>query len=287
MRVRLHTVIVALLLIAGCGSFDNQPETSGNAASTPDEWASMRSIDACAILDERALAGLGKVSDRKYAGASVHSCVATVTAPDGKATTARAFVGERVAPDAQKIDLAGLPAFQDSSCAVTVKLVGDTGISISVAGSEFENQCAQAKQIATALALTAQLKSPPQNPYASPFHGKDPCQPTDEFAQEIGALKSLRRPTIINCEMSGTQGTLLVSQEIENMANHQHGEPVTVAGKEGMRHQEPDQLDRCMVMVLLKLESADSYFTTRYEVSSTPDPCGKATKMANASTNAG
>jgi hypothetical protein len=278
-------VIVALLLLAGCSSSDNQPVTSGNAAATADEWASMRGIDACAILDETALASLGKVSDRKYAGASVHSCVVTVTASDGTATTARAYVGERVAQDATKIDLGGLAAFQDSSCAVTVKLAGDTGISISVEGYEVEKQCAQARQIATA--LHAQLKSPSQNPYASPFHSKDPCQPVDQFSQEIGSIKSMRRPTIINCEMSGTGGTLLVSQEIENLADHVHGEPLTVAGKEGMRHQEPDQQDRCMVMVLLKPAPEDSFFTTHFEISSTSDPCGKATKVANDSANVG
>ncbi|MEV4310862.1 hypothetical protein [Actinocrispum sp. NPDC049592] len=284
MRIRLHSVIVALLLIAGCSSSDNQPETSGTAAATPDEWASMRAIDACAILDESALAALGKTGDRKYAGANSHTCVTTITAPDGTATVARAYVGERVQEGAKKIDLGGVDGFQDTSCAVTVKIAGDSGISISVEGYEFEKQCGQAEQIARA--VHTQLKSPPQNPYASPFHNKDPCQPTDQFAAQIGTLKSIRRPTIINCEMTGTQGTLLVSQEIESMTTHVHGEPVTVAGKEAMRHQEPDQKDRCMIMVLLKEAPEDAWFTMHYEVASPSDPCGKASKAANASTTA-
>ncbi|TCO58206.1 hypothetical protein [Actinocrispum wychmicini] len=286
MRNRLHTVIVALLLIAGCSSSDhNQPETSGNAAATPDEWASMRSIDACAILDETALAPLGKVSDKQFAGASVHSCVATITAPDSVRTTARAFVGERAAPDAKQLDLAGVPAVQDSSCAVTVKVAGDDGISISVGGYEFEKQCEQAQRIATA--VRAQLKTPPQNPYSTPFHGRDPCQPVDRLAHEIGTVKSLRRPTIINCEMTGSSGSLLISQEIINVTSHQHGEPLTIAGKEGMRHQEPDQQNRCMVMVRLRDAPQDSYYSTQYEVSSTSDPCGKATNAANESATEG
>jgi hypothetical protein len=282
MRVRLHFVIVALLLLAGCSS-TAEPETSGNAAATPDEWASMRSIDACAILDENALASLGKLSNRKYAGASAHNCVATITAANGTTIVSRAYVGERVAPDAQQLDLGGgTPAFQDASCAVTVKINGDTGISISVQGDEFEKQCAQARQVATAVA--AQLKSPPQNPYASPFHGKDPCQPVDKFSHEIGSLRQLRRPTIINCEMVGSNGSLLVSQEIESMTTHVHGEPLTVSGKEAMRHQEPDQQDRCMVMVLVKQAPEDSSFTMHYEISSSSDPCGKATRVASDST---
>jgi hypothetical protein len=71
------------------------------------------------------------------------------------------------------------------------------------------------------------------------------------------------------------------------MTTHVHGEPVTVAGKEAMRHQEPDQQDRCMVMVLLKEAPENSWFTMHYEVASTSDPCGKAGKVAGASTNAG
>jgi hypothetical protein len=285
MRVRLHTVIVALLLMAGCSSSDNQPETSGNAAATPDEWASMRTIDACAILDESALATLGKASARKLTGTNSHNCATTITAPDGTTTGARVYVGEHVATDAATVDLGGVQGFQDTSCAVTVKLTGNVGISISVEGYEFDKQCAQAKQIATA--LHNQLRSPPRNPYASPFHGKDPCQPIDQFTQDIGTVKALRRPTIISCEMSGPEGSLLVSQEIVNMADHAHGEPLTVAGKEGMRHQEPDQKDRCEVMVLLKPEAGDSYFTMRYEVVSAKDSCGKATKAANESTTVG
>jgi hypothetical protein len=254
-------------------------------AVTPDEWASMRAIDACAILDETALAALGKVGGRQYAGANSHTCVTTITAPDGTATTARAYVGERVAEDAKKIDLGGVEGSQDSSCAMTVKLTGAVGISISVEGYEFEKQCAQARQIAQA--VHAQLKSPPQNPYASPFHNRDPCQPVDRFTREIGPLRSIRRPTIINCEMSGTSGTLLVSQEIESMTTHVHGEPVSVGGKEAMRHQEPEDKDRCMVMVLLKEAPENSWFTMHYEVASTSDSCGKATRVANAATNAG
>lgn len=286
MRIRLHIVTVALLLIAGCSSSDhNQPETSGNAAATPDEWASMRSVDACAVLDETALAPLGKVSDKRFAGASVHSCVATITAPDGAKTTARAFVGERAGPDAKPVDLAGVPAVQDSSCAVTVKVAGDDGISVSVQSDDVTKQCAEARAVATA--LHAQLKMPPQNPYSTPFHGKDPCQPIDQLAKQVGSLKSLRRPAIVSCEITGTSGLLLISQEIENLTDHQHGEPLAVGGKEAMRHQDMGQTGQCMVMVMLKEAPQDSFYTKHYLVSSTSDPCGKATNAANVSTNAG
>lgn len=284
MRIRLHTVIVTLLLIAGCSS-DNRPEAGGPVAATPDEWASMRAVDACAILDETALAPVGKVSDRKYAGASVHSCVATLTTPDGATTTARSFVGERITPEAQAVSLGDVQGYVDTSCTVGVKVSGDTGISISVAGDDAEKQCAQAKQVATA--LHAQLKEPPRNPYASPFHSKDPCQPTDQFARELGTVKAILRPTIVTCEISGSGGRLLVSQEIENLTDHAHGDPLTVAGKEAMRHQETEQKDQCMVMVLLKDAPDGSQFTVHYEISSTSDPCGKATRAANDATTLG
>jgi hypothetical protein len=280
MRVRLHFVIVALLGLAGCSG--EPAQTGGNVAVPPDEWTSMRSIDACAILDDTALAALGKVSDKKYAGASVHNCVATITPGAGEPIVARAYVGERVAPDAKQIDLAGVAGFQDASCAVTMKMVNDAGISISVQGYEFEKQCAQARDVATA--VSAQLKAPPQSPAASPFHGKDPCQPVDQFAKQVGSLQQVRRPTIINCEIVGSGGTLMVSNEIESMATHVHGEPLTVAGKEAMRHQEPELKDRCMVMVLLKPATDPStYFTRRFEVVSDSEPCEKATSAANES----
>ncbi|MET0132183.1 MAG: hypothetical protein ABW215_01170 [Kibdelosporangium sp.] len=279
MRVRLLYVIVALFALAGCASTPDAPR--GPFQLPPDEWASMRAIDACAILDDAALAGLGKLSDRKYGGASVHNCVGTLTGATNAATVIRAYVGERVAPDAKQLDLGGLTAFQDSSCAVTVKLVGDAGISISVQGYEFEKQCAQARDVATA--VSAQLKSPPQNAHATLFHSKDPCQPVDEYAKDIGALQEVRRPTIINCELVGTGATLLISHEIESMTGHVHGEPLTVAGKEGMRHYEPEVKDRCEVMVLVKPAPEDSYFTTHFQVQSVADPCGKATNVANRS----
>jgi hypothetical protein len=71
------------------------------------------------------------------------------------------------------------------------------------------------------------------------------------------------------------------------MTTHVHGEPVSVGGKEAMRHQEPEEKDRCMVMVLLKEAPENSWFTMHYEVASTSDSCGKATKVASAATNAG
>ncbi|MET0233328.1 MAG: hypothetical protein ABW224_01685 [Kibdelosporangium sp.] len=279
MRVRLRSVIVALFLLAGCGT-----DAAGPAASVPvppDEWAAMRNIDSCAILDEAALAKLGKVVAPKFTGASAHNCVVTITAADGAQVVARAYVGERVAADAQQIDLGGTTAFQDASCAVTVKITGDTGISISIEGYEYDKQCAQARDVATAVA--PKLKSPPQNQAASPFHGKDPCQPVDQFAKQTGALKQIRRPTIINCELTGATGTLLISHEIENMEGHVHGEPVTIAGKEAMRHQESDTPDRCEVMIMLKPVLTSSYFINRFQVVSGSDPCGKATDAANES----
>jgi hypothetical protein len=280
MRVRLRSVIVALFLLAGCGT--EAPAPASSVPVPPDEWAAMRNIDSCAILDEAALAKLGKVVAPTFTGASAHNCVVTITAPDGTQIIARAYVGERVAADAKQIDLAGTTAFQDVSCAVTVKITGDTGISISIEGYEFEKQCAQARDVATAVA--PKLRTPPQNQAASPFHGKDPCQPVDQFTKEIGALKQVRRPTIINCELTGTTGTLLISHEIENMEGHVHGEPVTVAGKEAMRHQESDTPDRCEVMVMLKPVLTSSYFTNRFQVMASSDPCGKATNAANEST---
>jgi hypothetical protein len=280
MRVRLRSVIVTLFLLAGCGT--EAPAPAGSVPVPPDEWAAMRTIDSCAILDEAALAKLGKVVAPTFTGASAHNCVVTITAPDGTQIIARAYVGERVAADAKQIDLGGTTAFQDVSCAVTVKITGDTGISISIEGYEFEKQCAQARDVATAVA--PKLKTPPQNQAASPFHGKDPCQPVEQFTKEIGALKQVRRPTIINCELTGTTGTLLISHEIENMEGHAHGEPVTIAGKEAMRHQESDTPDRCEVMVMLKPVLTSSYFTNRFQVMSGSDPCGKATNAANEST---
>jgi hypothetical protein len=284
MRVRLRpvtgSIIVApLLLLAGCGT-----DTAGTGSSVPvppDEWAAMRNIDSCAILDETALAKLGKINAPTFTGASAHNCVVTITTPDGTPIIARSYVGERVPPGAEQIGIAGINAFQDVSCAVTVKVTGDTGISISIQGEDFEKQCAQARDVATA--VSAQLRTPPQNPAASPFHGKDPCQPIGQFTEEIGTLKAVRRPTIINCEITGADGTLLISHEIENMEGHAHGEPMTVAGKEAMRHQESDQLDRCEVMVMVKPAMASSYFTHRVQVVSGTEPCEKATNAANES----
>ncbi|WP_125728681.1 hypothetical protein [Kibdelosporangium aridum] len=279
MRVRPHTVIVALLLLAGCSAEPGQSTPS--VPLPPDEWASFRNVDSCAILDEAALSKLGKVGARTFSGASAHNCVVTITQPDGSPLTARAYVGERVAADAKPVDIPGLIAVQDSGCTLTVKTAGDLGIAISIEGTDYEKQCAQARDVATAVAT--QLKSPPQNQAASPFHGKDPCQPIDQFTQQIGALKEARRPTLINCELTGANGTMLISHEIENMAGHAHGEPLTVGGKEGMRHQEPDQQDRCEVMVLVRPVLEQSYFTTRLEVGGTSDSCAKATNAANES----
>jgi hypothetical protein len=277
MRVRLHYVIVGLLILTGCS--DTPPDTAtGGVAVTPDQWAMLRTIDACAILDESALAGLGKVSDRKWSGASAHNCVATVTAPDGTVTTIRAHVGERTAPDAQQIKLGSGSGYQDLSCAVTVKLTGDAGIGISVGGDDVQKQCIKAAEVATALG--DKLQSPPRNAYASPFHGKDPCQPADQFAAVIGAVRDMRRPTMINCELTGPGGKLYVSQEIESMTTHMHGEPLTVGGKEAMIHHEDGDKERCEVMVLQKEAPENSYFTMRYDVASTSDPCGKAQKAA-------
>ncbi|MBP2321105.1 hypothetical protein JOF56_001490 [Kibdelosporangium banguiense] len=277
MRVRLRCVIVALFLLAGCGT----DAATSSVPVPPDEWAAMRNIDSCAILDQAALAKLGQVKAPAFTGASAHNCVATITAPDGTQIVARAYVGERVVADAVPVDLGGVLAFQDASCSVTVKITGDTGISISIEGDDLEKQCAQARDVATAVA--PKLKTPPQNQAASPFHGKDPCQPIDQFTKEIGALKQIRRPTIINCELAGADGSLLISYEIVNMEGHAHGEPVTVAGKEAMRHQESDTLDRCEVMVMLKPVLTNSYFTIRFQVMSGSDPCAKATNAANES----
>ncbi|MFC0114734.1 hypothetical protein [Kibdelosporangium aridum] len=279
MRVRPHTVIVALLLLAGCSAEPGQSTPS--VPLPPDEWASFRNVDSCAILDEAALSKLGQVGARTFSGASAHNCVVTITQPDGSPLTARAYVGERVAADAKPVDIPGLTAVQDSGCTLTAKTAGDLGIAISIEGTDYEKQCAQARDVATAVA--AKLKSPPQNPAASPFHGKDPCQPIDQFTQQIGALTQARRPTLINCELTGANGTMLISHEIENMAGHAHGEPLTVGGKEGMRHQEPDQQDRCEVMVLVRPVLEQSYFTTRLEVGGTSDSCAKATNAANES----
>lgn len=280
MRVRPHTVIVALLLLAGC-SAEPAAQPAPSVPLPPDEWASFRNVDSCAILDETALSKLGKVSARTFSGASAHNCVVTITQPDGTALTARAFVGERPTQDAKPVDIPGLDAVQDSGCTLTVKTAGDLGIAISMEGSDYEKQCAQSREVATL--VTAQLKSPPQNPAASPFHGKDPCQPIDQFTRQIGSLKQAKRPTLINCELTGTQGSLLISYEIENMAGHAHGEPLTISGKEGMRHQEEGQTDRCMVMVMVKPVLAESYFTSRIESIGASDPCSKATDAANES----
>jgi hypothetical protein len=281
MRVRPHTVIVTLLLLAGCSAESGSAPSVPSVPLPPDEWASFRAIDSCAILDEAALSKLGKVGARTFSGASAHNCVVTITQSDGSPLTARAYVGERIPPDAKAVDIPGLAAVQDAGCTLSVKTTGDLGISISIEGTDYDKQCAQAKEVATA--VTAQLKSPPQNPGASPFHGKDPCQPIDQFTQQIGALKQARRPTLINCELVGTNGNLLISHEIENMAGHAHGEPLTVGGREGMRHQEPDQADTCMVMVMVRPVLEQSYFTTRLEVVGAQDPCTKATDAANES----
>lgn len=272
-------MIVALLLLAGCSAEPGQSTPS--VPLPPDEWASFRTIDSCAILDEAALSKLGKVGARTFSGASAHNCVVTITQPDGTPLTARAYVGERVAADAKPVEIPGLTAVQDTGCTLTVKTTGELGIAISIEGTDYEKQCAQAREVATAVA--AQLKSPPQSLAASPFHGKDPCQPVDQFTQQIGALIQARRPTLINCELTGANGTMLISHEIENMAAHAHGEPLTVGGKEGMRHQEPDQQDRCEVMVLVRPVLETSYFTTRLEVGGTSDACAKATDAANES----
>ncbi|CAM3780350.1 hypothetical protein KIPE111705_24485 [Kibdelosporangium persicum] len=272
-------MIVTLLLLAGCSA---QPvQSTASVPLPPDEWASFRIVDSCAILDEAALSKLGTVGARTFSGASAHNCVVTITPPDGPPYTTRAAVGERVGPDAKPVDLTGLSAFQDSGCTVTVKTAGELGVSISIEGTDYEKQCAQARDVATAVA--PRMRTLPQNPAVSPFHGKDPCQPVERFTQQIGALTQARRPTLINCELTGTDGTLLISHEIENMAGHVHGEPLTVGGKEGMRHQEPEQQDRCEVMVLVRPVLEQSYFTTRIEVGGTSDPCTKATNAANES----
>ncbi|ALG06095.1 hypothetical protein AOZ06_03435 [Kibdelosporangium phytohabitans] len=273
-------MIVALLLLAGC-SAEPVAQPGPSAPLPPDEWASFRNVDSCAILDETALARLGKVSARTFTGASAHNCVVTITRPDGTPLVTRAYVGERVAQDAKPVDIPGLTAFQDSGCTLTVKTAGELGIAISIEGTDYEKQCAQSREVATL--VSAQLKSPPQNPGASPFHGKDPCQPVGQFTKQIGSLKEAKRPTLINCELTGTSGTLLISHEIENMAGHAHGEPLTISGMEGMRHQEPDQKDRCMVMIMVRPVLEQSYFTTRIEAVNAPDSCTKATDAANES----
>ncbi|ONI78653.1 hypothetical protein ALI144C_27975 [Actinosynnema sp. ALI-1.44] len=273
-------MIVALLLLAGC-SAEPAAQPGPSVPLPPDEWASFRNVDSCAILDETALAKIGKVSARTFSGASAHNCVVTITRPDGTPLVARAYVGERASPDAKPVEVAGLNAVQDSGCTLTVKTAGELGIAISIEGTDYEKQCAQSREVAGLVA--AQLKSPPQNPGASPFHGKDPCQPIGQFANQIGSLTKANRPTLINCELTGTAGTLLISHEIENMAGHAHGEPLAIGGMEGMRHQEPDQNDRCMVMIMVRPVLEQSYFTTRIEAVNAPDPCAKATDAANES----
>nr|CEL19455.1 hypothetical protein [Kibdelosporangium sp. MJ126-NF4] len=273
-------MIVALLLLAGC-SAEPAAQPAASVPLPPDEWASFRNVDSCAILDENALSKIGKVGARTFSGASAHNCVVTLTQPDGTPLVARAFVGERPTQDAKPVDIAGMTAVQDSGCTLTVKTAGDLGISISIEGTDYDKQCAQAREVATAVA--AQLKSPPQNQAASPFHGKDPCQPADQFTRQIGALTKAKRPTLINCELTGPNGTLLISYEIENMAGHAHGEPLAVGGMEGMRHQEDGAKDRCMVMVMVRPVLEQSYFTTRIEAVNASDPCTKATDAANES----